>query len=388
MTKILREVIGGREPTFSTRIKQLELSTGSKTLDIELTAEMLSRLSDVIKKLKLDPLDTTSEELYVSLILKAKEHDEILRNSYHGKIKELIRAINHHKGVVQIPVIKSSVIRQIIGEIPPKKVMSALGYRSAASLLKRADINQVLVGAFILESVTWHRAFSKRVKQCKISDITLENPKVIIVDKKLLRSNSSMNQLPYVQFAGVVGVSGINAKKAGGWLEIAARSADGLFHVHQRGIYLKLSRFQNNIIKKLVDLTYVAPVSVTKVASVRVPWASVYTYISNNLDEIIFADESSVEKSDFRWKGSIEVLKNVHQQLDFWNTTTIVAKPTASKPVSLNLSDIAFNALHGVSYDERSCANIARNTLEELLSRYFKHYTDKEEALKSIGLYA
>ena len=387
MTRILREIIGGKEPTFSARIQQLEATTGKRTIDIELTAEMLVQLSVATKKLQLDPLDTTPEELYAAVIQKAKEHDDLLRTSFHQDILSLIRVINHHSGTVAVPVIKQSTLRTIIGEVAPKKVMACLGYRSVASLLKRADINQVLIGAFMHESVTWHRAFSKKLKQCSMSDITLEKPKVILVDRLLLKNVKQPHVIPYVQFAGIVGIAGSNVQNPFGWLEIAARSADGLFHIHQRGVYLKLHRFQPYIVKRIVELTYVAPLSVVKLASVRIPWTSIYGYISKNIDDMIFADESAVEKGDFLWAGPVELLKSIHQQMDFWRITRIVAKPTETKPVSLNISDIAFNALHGVSYQQRSHSHVSRQTLDELLSRYFTHFSSKDDALKSIGLY-
>lgn len=386
MTRILREIIGGKEPTFSARIQQLEQLTGRRTVDIELTAEMLSKLADITRKLNLDPNDTTPEEIYSALIHKAKEHDELLRNSYHENINLVINKLNHHGGVVGVPVIKQSKLRSIIGEVPPKKVMTILGYRSTASLLKRADINQVLLGAFMHESVTWHRAFSKKLKQCTISDITLDEPKIIPVDKKLLKNFNQTLTIPYVQLAGLVGVDINHLNKPYGWLEFTARAADGLFYVHQRGIYLKLNRFQPKIIRQIVDLTYLAPSSITKMASVRVPWSVIYAYVSNNLEEVNFSPDGPVEASDFSWKGSVEVLKNVHQHLDLWKITKIIAKPADLKPVSLNISDIAFNALHGVSYLHRSNSALSRLTLDELLSRYFRHTADKEEQLKNIGI--
>jgi len=386
MTRILREIIGGREPTFSNRIKELEDLTGRRTLDIELTADMLAKLSDATKKLKLDPFDTTPEEIYAALKLRAMEHDQLLRDSYHNELVEMIRKINHHEHVSEIPVIKQSTLRSIIGDIPPKKVMACLGYRSVNSLLKRADLEQVLVGAFILESVTWHRTFSKKLKQCKVSDITLDKPKVIIIDEKFVKDLQHPHNLPYVQFAGLIGVSGVLSKNQCGWLEIAARAADGLFYVHQRGVYLKLFRFQTSILKKIVEISYLNSLSVTKVSTIRVSWASVYSYINRNLGSIVFTDESAVDKSDFKWSGPVELLRNVHHLLDFWKETRITAKPTNSKPVSLNVSDIAFNALHGLSYEQRSYGHLARQTLDELLSRYFELIKQRDDTLRMMGI--
>jgi len=387
MTKILREIIGAREPTFSTRINQLEQLTGKKTVDIELTANLLANISDITKKLNLDPYDTTPQELYASLIQKAIEHDNLLRSSYDDKIVELIRRINRHDNIAQVPVIKNSTLRKLFSELPPKKVMSVLKFRSVASMLKRTDIYQILIGAFFLESVTWHRSFAKLVKSnCSVSDITLSAPKVIVVSPRLIGHMVPPYNFPYIQLAGIVPVTTKTIKKPGGWLELAARSTDGLFYVHQRGVYLKLFRFDTKIIKKMVDLTYVAPVSVTKIGQVNVPWSAIYNYISSNSDIFNSVDESTVDASDFKWQGSIDLLKKVHQQMDFWSSTRISAKPTDSRPVSLNISDIAFNTLNDVSYVQRTNAHVSKNVLDELLSRYFSHSPAKIETLKSLGL--
>lgn len=385
MTKILREIIGGKEPTFSARIQQLESLTGKRTIDIELTAEMLGKLSDITKRMELDPLDTTSEELYAALVLKAREHDGLLRNSYHSSINELLRKLNHHVGLVPVPVIKQSRIRTVIGEVPPKKVMALLGYRSTASLLKRADLNQVLVGAFLHESVTWHRAFAKKIKQSTLSDVTLSEPIIVAIDKRLMK-NVKHQALASVQLAGVVGVDISNLNRPYGWLEFTARAADGLFYLHQRGVYLKLHRFQPKIVKLIIELSYISPAVIAKLATVRIPWSTVYNYISNNINDVNFSPDGAVEQNDFIWQGAVEMLRNIHQQLEFWKSTRLIAKPTEHRPVSLNLSDIAFNALNEVSYLERSHSSIARLSLDELLSRYFKYSNEKDEILRSVGI--
>lgn len=387
MTKILREIIGAREPTFSTRINQLEQLTGKKTIDIELTANLLSGISDVTKKLNLDPYDTTPQELYASLVQKALEHDRMLRDSYDGKISELIKRINRHEFMAQIPVIKNSTLRKLLYDLPPKKVMSALMYRSVASMLKRSDIQQVIIGAFLLESVTWHRSFAKLIKTtCTISDISLSVPKLVVVSPKLISNIEPPYNFPYVQLAGLIPITTKTTNMPGGWLELSARATDGLFYVHQRGVYLKLFRFERIIVKKMVDLTYVAPVSVSKIGQVNVPWAAIYNYISRNINTFNSIDESTVVADDFKWQGSIDLLRKVHQQMDFWTSTRISAKPTESRPVSLNISDIAFNALNGVSYDKRVNAHVSKFVLDELLSQYFSYSQEKNETLKSLGL--
>lgn len=387
MTKILRDIIGAREPTFSTRINQLEQLTGKRTVDIELTANLLANISDTTKKLNLDPYDTTPQELYASLIQKAKEHDGLLRSSYDSKITELIRRINRHDAIAQVPVIKNSTLRKLISDLPPKKVMSVLKFRSVASMLKRTDIYQIIIGAFLLESVTWHRSFAKLIKStCNVSDITLSTPRVVAVSPKLTSNFVPPYNFPYIQLAGLVPITTKTVNKPGGWLELAARSTDGLFHVHQRGVYLKLYRFDPKIVKKMVDLTYVAPVSVAKIGQVNVPWSAIYNYIARNSDILNSVDESTVDSNDFKWQGSVDLLRKVHQQMDFWASTRISAKPTETRPVSLNISDIAFSTLNDVSYVQRTNAHVSKYVLDELLSRYFSHSPDKIETLKSLGL--
>ena len=90
-----------------------------------------------------------------------------------------------------------------------------------------------------------------------------------------------------MQFAGIVGISEVKLKDPYGWLEFTARAVDGLFYLHQRGVYLKLHRFQSNIIKQIVDLTYLPPSSIAKISTIRIPWSVIYAYVSKNIDEMI-----------------------------------------------------------------------------------------------------
>jgi sugar/nucleoside kinase (ribokinase family) len=67
MAKFLQQLLGAKEPHFSTTLRQLETMTGHKGTDVRYIADVTERAHEVMRKIGLDPADTTPMELYKSL---------------------------------------------------------------------------------------------------------------------------------------------------------------------------------------------------------------------------------------------------------------------------------------------------------------------------------
>ncbi len=72
MAKFLQQLLNISEPTFSVGINQLEKATGYSGVDTRLIADITHKAHDIMRKLNLDPADTTGRELYQSLISTVK----------------------------------------------------------------------------------------------------------------------------------------------------------------------------------------------------------------------------------------------------------------------------------------------------------------------------
>lgn len=76
MAKFLRDLLGAQEPSFGVALRNLERASGHSGLDARLIGDILLEAHSVMRRIGLDPADTTGLELYNTL--KAHVNDEFL----------------------------------------------------------------------------------------------------------------------------------------------------------------------------------------------------------------------------------------------------------------------------------------------------------------------
>lgn len=384
MAKLLRNLLGGREPVYSLRLRSLESATGNPKSDLTLLSDVLAGTRVAVNSLGLDPKDTTPDELFEQLIHKAKRDDVELNRSYEGDSKKLVRKLTSIAPLAAVPVIKSSALKKILKQNPPKKVMQALGFRSAESLLKRAPLDQLLLGSFLLESISWHRAFAKKIKSLKPTDITMEKPKIVVINPKLIK-NGRYAQVVALQCAALVGVPKFKVSP-GSMLLTAALACEGLYYLHVRGVLLKLNRFQESCIRLLAHFTYASPEPVAEIGKVKIPWVSCYGLISRNFDLQQDLPEGAVEASDFFWASPSQLLPMLNQRINLWDKSAILGMADANQPISLNISDIAHDLYYRVPLSNSTSSALRRGLHAELLTRYLEKSARLDKILKKLGL--
>lgn len=67
MSKFLQTVLGAKQPLFSITMRELEKKSAHQGIDVSYTADIRHRAHDVMRRIGLDPSDTTALELYASL---------------------------------------------------------------------------------------------------------------------------------------------------------------------------------------------------------------------------------------------------------------------------------------------------------------------------------
>lgn len=72
MSKHLADLLGNDHPLFSRNIAELEQATGNAGVDARLLADILEQAHVVMKKLNIDPADTSGRELYYALGAQVK----------------------------------------------------------------------------------------------------------------------------------------------------------------------------------------------------------------------------------------------------------------------------------------------------------------------------
>jgi len=84
VAKFLRDLLGAQEPLFSVALQNLERASGHSGLDAKLIGEILNGAHAAMRRLGLDPADTTGLELYKALQAHVNDKAMFMDTSYMG----------------------------------------------------------------------------------------------------------------------------------------------------------------------------------------------------------------------------------------------------------------------------------------------------------------
>lgn len=85
MAHYIQQLLKAKEPLFSHGLKQLERAAGNPAIDAKLIGDIHERAYAVLRKLGLDPSDTTREELWAALHGRLPK-DTLGKSAYGGLI--------------------------------------------------------------------------------------------------------------------------------------------------------------------------------------------------------------------------------------------------------------------------------------------------------------
>jgi hypothetical protein len=160
MSRLISELLNATEPMFSLALDQLETISGRNGVDVRLTAEIIGSVQMKTREMGLDPKDTTGKELYFSLLNRLKHDDEHLTrvlgandcNDAQSMIPLIKQAADKAKTPRSCWVLKKSVAKKFLKQMPPPNVMHNLNYKSIDSLLKSENIFEIFGALRFVES--------------------------------------------------------------------------------------------------------------------------------------------------------------------------------------------------------------------------------------------
>lgn len=165
------------EAMVASTIAKLEQKTGYQSRDVRLLAENSQKVRSKVIDLGLDPDDTTGEELYHGLLAKygndCKVVDKALsvtpQTGVAERVSKAIDLIGKLTKETNVWALKKSALKNILSDVPAKKTMRALHYRSYESMVKREDSLVLFLMANLLESPTWRKNASSRISKLSSS---------------------------------------------------------------------------------------------------------------------------------------------------------------------------------------------------------------------------
>ena len=399
MTRILSQLLGAAEPAFQLGIKQLERASGGAAEDIRLTAEMIHGVQDRLRRLGLDPHDTTGRELYAALMQRIADDNDafqellgIRRHDLHimSHIERFIASLDLPKEVFAL---KSSAAKKILRKHPPKKVMKLLGYRSADSMLKHEQPNLLFAAAHIAETTTWHKAIQTAYKKLSPTDFESRPVQILAPSShkwdKLSAAYISYTKHNIVAFRELGTIvllpMPVNVKAAP--LAATLLTLQAISDIRMSSTYLKLHQVRPDFGSIVALIAKGEPVTKAEVAGSMLSWKLVHRYFAKH-PNVYSADlfEPHVHQEDLDWRAAENVLASVHPRFAFWqdaahlgllahdsghvNSVANSLPNHKGEIVSLNLIDVVLNLCNTLPYERRFVRHARDHIWHELMLRY------------------
>lgn len=403
MTRFLSEALQAREPYFRLGLQHLEAVNGHPNNDIHLSTAVQQQLQGKLRELRLDPRDTTAEELYHVLLERVKADDARLTRTLRTRaathvsaeaevVAGMVHALQEVVGEAECFALKNTSLKALLRKLPPKKAMKQLGYRSLDSFLKHESLPSIMAAAWLLETTAWQNQLLQRYKRLKPTDFENRAPVILQPSSKRWRDLSMAtvqakrhNLLCFKELGAIV-LLPLPAELAPGVVTVSLLLAlHELNEIRACSTYLKLCQVRPDfgaVVRSVVDAE---PHLSSTLLDQPVSWHLIqhyYARLKDRFREELF--EPHIRPEDMSWQAVERTLAHIEPQLKFWHGSAHLGLLHHHRFVSLNLLDAALNLCNHLPFEQRIMQACQRSLWHELLLKYLNHDTVEETVLAQL----
>ncbi|HWB39401.1 MAG TPA: hypothetical protein VG604_04175 [Candidatus Saccharimonadales bacterium] len=403
MTRFLSEALTAPEPLFRNQLGQLEAANGHPSHDIRLSAEVKRAAQDKLRQLGLDPFDTTDAELYHALQQRVAADDAQLTKklrtlaalniSAEGDVVDgMVHALQQLPDNQRTFALKATALRKLIKQLPPKKAIKRLGYRSLDSFLKHETPVSMITAAWLAEDERWQRKFREQYRKLAASDF--EDRQLTITKADFRRgadfaesvvAQAKHNVLSFKELGALVILPFPSETPAGAVTVSLGLAVHELNELRAASTYLKLNQvrpdFGNVVQATIADKAELG----ASLLDQPISWKLIqryYTHLQERFQESLFGPHVQLE--DMVWRPIEHTLAAIEPSLAFWVNSAHLASWHGIKPVSLNLLDAATNYCNSLPFEQRIVHYFQRSLWHELLLRYLQAETVEQTVLAEL----
>lgn len=401
MSKLLRDLLEAKEPLFTQSLRELEFLTHKKGVDVKLTAQIIEKTHAAVRSLGLDSNDTTDKELYHALDHRIKEHNEHLAKSLGSSenapirqlVPKLVDAVNQTKINRSCWVLKKSVAKDLLREMPPKAMMKHLGYRSLESMFKNENFSEIYTALRFSEGPEWLTKYDELLVQ-KIQPFDFESRAIEIVimdhDKWVdLAEKFVLKKFHNVTHTKELGVIVVVPMKQTHMKGLTLKTLPLLFHyINEIRLYSAFFKFKSTEANfgKTISETLIADTGTgATIANFHIHWRVIQRYFGkiNESPPEIF--QPHVQPEDLHWRRAEDSLYEISNELKFWQDMDYVAiLGQDGKPVPFNLMDVSIGYSNEQNFTNRNFYHMRESLWNELFIRYMGEPTLKQQILQQL----
>lgn len=396
---LISEFLEAEEPLFKHSLEQLEKITEQPGVDAKLTAEIIQKANDRIRRLGLAP-DVSGPELYDALLKHVAAQDDHLARTLGAtdptSIPEMIPLIVAKVKTLDLPkrgfFLREEVAGTILAADPPTSIMARLGYEDVAAMLAKESIYEIYLSLRFGEEADWLNRFDATYKALKASDFEDRDLHIAIFDPAKWGDIAEhfiakkRHNITHSKELGAIGVMPMTeAHMKGITLKVMPLLLHYFNEVHLYSAFFKLMRTKQNF-GEIVATTLIAdPSHVKIVAGQKVHWRVIQRYYGKLPKEHHPEQfQPHVQPEDLHWRKAEEILYEVDPELEFWRDLDYVAVMRPEGAVTFNLMDASLGYSNGIGFEDRYLYHFRESLWNEVFVRYLGQKVLEQQVLERL----
>lgn len=401
MSKLLRDLLAAQQPLFTQSLKELEYLTGKKGIDLKLTAEIIEKTHGAVRSLGLDPSDTTDKELFHALDRRVAEQNENLARSLGtsntAPVREVIPKLVDVAEKTKIPrrcwVLKKSVAKNLLREMPPKKMMKHLKYRSIESMFKNENFAELYSALRFSEGGKWlneyNELFKKRIKATDFENRTIEiivmdHDKWVDLTEEFVKKKK--HNITHTKELGTIVVVPMKHTHMRG---LPLKSLPLLYHyINEIRLYSAFFKLKSTLpnFGEVISETLIADTGTgATIGKFHIHWRVIQRYFGKLGEQPPEVFQPHVQPEDLHWRKAAEVLYEVSPELKFWEDMDYVGRIDKDpNPVAFNLFDVSFAYSNREAFENRYYYHMRESLWNEIFMRYMGEPELKRQVLEQL----
>jgi hypothetical protein len=392
VTRFLSDSLGAGEPSFRKSLLDMEPGGHGHNTDIRFSNHMRQAARAKVQEMGLDPDNTTPEELY-HLLQQRLEADEA-RLTRHLQteaathvsaeadvVSGMVHVLRKQPGTQSVFALKNGSLRAIIRQLPPKKAMKQLGYRSLDSFLKHETPVSILAAAWLSEGITWQHRLLDQYKRLQPGDFESralvitrpDSPKWRALAENVVRQKRH-TILSFKELGALVFLPLPKDRPDGVVTATLGMALHELNQIRAASTFLKLCQVRPDFGSLVKAAARDEPEFKATLLGQPLSWQLIqryYSRLTEQFREELF--EPHIRLEDMVWHPIEKTLSAIEPGLKFWEDTAHLGIVHDRKPVSLNIIDVALNRCNRLPFERRVAHYMRQSLWHELLLQYLPH---------------
>ncbi len=387
MSKFLRDLLDAEEPLFSLSLNGLEKASGNHGADAKLIGDITRMSSESMRLMGLEPAHTTGPELYHALLSRVEADNARLAGIIGASDSEdvrhmvpfMVKAADKVKFNRKVFVLKHEKAKEFLSQMPPRKLISSLGYDSVEAMIKGEDFDEIYTALRFSEGPEWLNEYDELFKTVKASDYEERDIRILAMDHDKYVDlaehfvEKKLHNITHTKELGVIVVVPMKFERMRG---LALKSLPLLLHyMNEVKLYSTFFKLKSKTVKNFGEVVMETLIADTgtgvQLVGRHVHWRVIQRYLGRHKEDAPKeAFEPHVQPEDLHWRRAEDLLYQIDPELKFWKDRDYVGVNYDNFPVALNLFDVSFAYSNQEPYEGRYAYHFRESLWNELFARY------------------